>query len=201
MAGSINDFKSTFKTDLARPNRFDVQINIPIVLLPYISTARNLVYRCENADLPGRNFGTIERKFGSAPTQKVPYQTHYNEMNLTFIVSDDMSEKILFESWMEVINPSSTYNFQYKANYVTDIIISQYDVTNTLTYQVQLIDAFPININQLDLDWSADGHHKLAVTLAYTNWTAPMVSNIVSNLETQGLSGLASSLGSPNTPF
>jgi hypothetical protein len=25
-------------------------------------------------------------------------------------------------------------------------------------------------VNQLDLDWSSDGYHKLSVTFAYTRW-------------------------------
>jgi hypothetical protein len=33
-----------------------------------------------------------------------------------------------------------------------------------------MIDTFPIAVNQLDLDWSSDGHHKLTVTFAYTSW-------------------------------
>lgn len=197
MAGTINDFRSSFKTDLARPARFDVLINIPLVLIPYVATARQLSYRCEVAELPGRSLATTDRKIGSAPVQKVPNQSIYNETNMTFIVSDDMSEKIFFEGWMEAINPSSTYNFQYKANYVTDIIISQYNVANELTYQVQLIDAFPISVNQLDLDWSSDGHHKLTVTFAYTNWTSTMVNQIAKNLGTQAISGLMSTLQSP----
>jgi hypothetical protein len=33
-----------------------------------------------------------------------------------------------------------------------------------------MLDTFPIAVNQLDLDWSSDGHHKLTVTFAYTSW-------------------------------
>lgn len=193
MAGTINDFRSSFKTDLARPARFDVTINIPYVLLPFITTARNLTYRCENADLPGRNFATIERKIGTVPTQKVPYQTVYNESNMTFIVGGDMNEKMLFDTWMDVINPTSNYNFKYKKDYVTDITINQYDLTNKLTYQAVLLDAFPIAVNQLDLDWASDGHHKLTVSFAYSSWTQGAVS-IGDNIKSQILSGLDDSL-------
>jgi hypothetical protein len=34
-----------------------------------------------------------------------------------------------------------------------------------------LKDAFPINVNQLDLNWSNENFHKLNVTFAYTYWT------------------------------
>ena len=32
MPGSISDFRASFNTDLARPNRFDVSIPIPLAL-------------------------------------------------------------------------------------------------------------------------------------------------------------------------
>jgi hypothetical protein len=40
-----------------------------------------------------------------------------------------------------------------------------------------LAAAFPINVNQLDLDWSSDGHHKLTVTFAYTYWHNPALQS------------------------
>jgi len=97
MAGTINDFLGSFNTDVARASRFDVQINVPLVLLPFVKTSRQINYRCETADIPGRTLATTERRFGSAPSRKIPYQTTYNESTMSFIVSDDMSEKTFFE--------------------------------------------------------------------------------------------------------
>ena len=55
MAGTISQFKSSFRTDLARPSRFVVLIPIPFILIgsPLVDS-RNLSYRCETAQLPGR---------------------------------------------------------------------------------------------------------------------------------------------------
>jgi hypothetical protein len=170
MAGSISEFKSSFVTDLARPNKFDVSIPIPLTLLPFRNTARNLTFRCENAELPSRTFATVEQKFGSNPTQKFPYQSSYNDVNLTFIVSDDMSEKLFFDAWLEYINPSYKYDFRYRDDYCSTIQINQYDVKNAKSYSINLVDAYPISVNQLDLDWSSDGHHKLVVVFAYSYW-------------------------------
>ena len=49
MAGNINDFKASFTKDVARTNRFDVEIPVPLTLIPYVSSARSLKYRCETA--------------------------------------------------------------------------------------------------------------------------------------------------------
>lgn len=191
MTASISKFLYSFKGDLARPNRYDVQIPIPAVLAPfYLNTARNLQFRCEATEMPGRTLVTADRKIGSAPVQKVPYQTTYNDLSMTFIVGGDMAEKLFFDQWMELINPSSNYNFNYKSNYTTDIAINQYDVEDNLTYKAVLIGAYPMIVNQLDLDWTNDSYHKLTVVFAYTNWQEGTLQGILNNLGTQTLSGL-----------
>jgi len=169
MAGSITEFKASFRTDLARPNRFDVNVPIPIGLLPYRQIGRTLRMRCENTELPGRSISTTSMKIYGVE-EKFPYQTTYSDISLTFIVGDDMAEKKFFDAWLNWINPTINYNLKYKANYAVPLTVNQYDVKNELSYSVTMLDAFPIAVNQLDLDWSSDGHHKLTVTFAYTSW-------------------------------
>lgn len=192
MAGSINDFKSSFKTDVARPNRFDVAVPVPIVLKPYLGTARNLGFRCEAGELPGRAFATAEQRFGSNPVEKYPYQTSYSDMTLTFIVSDNMSEKVFFDAWMEYIQPASSFNLRYKSDYTSSLKVNQYDVAGNLSYAVNLVDAFPVSMNQMDLDWSADGFHKLSIVFAYTRWVNNSIQALGSSLFQQGLATFVS---------
>lgn len=171
MSGSISTFKSSFTQDLARPNRFDVEISPPLSLLWNVGKFdnRKLKYRCEVANMPGRSLATMDRKtYG--PIEKLPYLTTYNDMDLTFIVDDGMDIKNFFETWIDSINPRFTNDFGFKDEYSSLITINQYNAQNQKTYSVELIQAYPISINQLDLDWSADGFHKLTVTFAYTYW-------------------------------
>jgi hypothetical protein len=81
-----------------------------------------------------------------------------------------MEEKNFFDAWLEYINPSVTFNFKYKEKYAVNLRINQYDVRNRVSYSVDLVEAFPIGINEMPLDWSSDGYHKLTVTFAYTKW-------------------------------
>lgn len=188
MPVSISSFGSKFKTDLARPSRFDVFIPVPIVMAPfYLGTGQHLSVRCETTELPSRTFATADRKIGSVPIQKIPYQTNYNDLSMTFIVSGDMSEKLFFDQWMELINPSMSFNFRYRMDYVTEIAINQYDVTNELTYRAVLIDAFPIAVNQMDLDWTSDGYHKLNVLFAYSSWQLGKFGDIAKNAGIQAI--------------
>jgi len=166
---NIRDFVSSFKTDLARPSRFDVYINLPPAILFQEFNASSLIERCETAHLPSRVLGTVDQKtYG--PVEKFPYMTSFTDLDLTFIVDGDMKTKMFFDNWLEYINPLGTNDYQYKENYSADIRINQYSVDNRLTYSVNILDAYPISVGQLDLDWGSDGYHKLSVTFAYTRW-------------------------------
>jgi hypothetical protein len=195
MAGSIDQFVSSFAKDLARPNRFDVTIPVPIPLLPYRATAKNLSLRCETTELPSRSFSTADQKFGTNPLEKHAYQSNYNEITMTFIVSDDMSEKIFFDAWMEYINPTISFDFNYKTDYISTFTVNQYNLKNELTYSINIIDAFPITVNQMDLDWSNDGHHKLTVVFAYRYWQNNSIQQLGSSLLQAGISSVLQGIG------
>jgi hypothetical protein len=195
MAGNINDFKASFRKDLARPNKFDVRIPVPLTLIPYVNNAKNLIYRCENANLPGRNFATLEQKIGSNPVEKYPYLTTYNDLDLTFMVDDDMNQKVFFDAWLNFINPTYNYNLRYKGDYSTAITINQYDVTNQISYSINLWDAYPVSMNQMDLDWSSDGYHKLNVTFAYTYWQNNSLQAYGMQLVDAGLAYVSDAIG------
>jgi len=168
---SITQFRNSFTSDIARPKLFDVTLTPPTGLQDYIKTARNLTFRCESTQFPSRTFATTEQKFGSNPTEKHAYHTTYNDIEMSFIVSEDMSEKKFFDAWMNLINPTASFDFNYRDDYITDFYVFQYDGTQTVrTYSIALLDAFPISVNQLDLDWSNDNFHKLSVTFAYRYW-------------------------------
>lgn len=165
----IQKFVSSFTDDLAKPSRFEVKINPPPVMASIISPA-TLALRCENAVLPGRTLSTADlRIYG--PTEKYPYQSTYEDVTLTFIVTSSMIEKTLFNTWLDYINSPTSWNFEYKSNYSADILISQFDTSNREMHQVKLVEAFPISVSQLDLDWGSDApYHKLSVVFAYTYW-------------------------------
>lgn len=185
----IQEFRSSFTNDLAKPSRFKVLINIPGALGTTMNS-RTLSLRCENASIPGRTLATSDlRIYG--PTEKYPYQSTYEDITLTFICDDNMMEKTAFDNWMEQINPKFSWNFDYKANYATRITIIQYDNADNEVHKIHLVDAFPVAVSQLDLDWASDApYHKLSVVFAYTYW------------EVEGAPAVNPVLGSSiNTPF
>jgi hypothetical protein len=135
--------------------------------------SRYLALQCETAELPGRTLMTHEAKV-YGPTYKVPYQSQYNEMTLTFLCTNEFWERKLFDRWIEAIMPSDTNNMRYAKDeatrYMTPIKVIQYDDFIKQIYAVELIDAFPIGISAQQLSWAEDGFHRLSVQFAYQRY-------------------------------
>lgn len=131
---------------------------------------RYLGMQCEQAELPGTSLITADAKI-YGPIYKVPYQKQYNDMNMTFVCTNDFYEKKLFDKWIECIMPPDTNNLRFpKGNstrYLTDITVIQFDEFIKQIYAVKLIDAFPVSVSSMPLSWSDDGVHRLTVSFAY----------------------------------
>ena len=168
--GSISQFLTSFKNELARQNHFEVDIMLPSGLSTYGDFSRsNLNLRCEATELPGRSLLTAPMKVYGVE-EKYPYLSNFNDITLTFIVTDTMIEKKIFESWINFIHPSSTFNFKYKNQYATEMKIIQYDMRKEESYKIKLLNAYPIGTNQLDLNWNSEGYHNLTVSFVYDKW-------------------------------
>lgn len=179
----INSFigQSIFDKILNLPNTIVADITDVFSLAPQDeqsrtsnpSLSRYLSLQCESAELPGKNLITGDAKI-YGPTYKVPYQTQYNDISLSFIATNEFYERKLFDRWLEAIMPSDTNNLRYakgeKTRYMTNIKVIQYDDFIKQIYAVELIDAFPIGISSQPLSWSEDNFHRVNVQFAYQKY-------------------------------
>lgn len=180
----------TYIGNFISSNVIETLLNLPNSLFSDITTAiqgnngdgksysktdisRYLGLQCENAELPGKTIQTQDATI-YGPSYKVPYRASYNDMNLTFLCTNEFYERKLFDRWLEAMIPTDTHNTRFpKGNgtmgsgYMTDIRVIQYDHFIKQIYAVKLIDAFPVNINAQALSWTDDNFHRLSVQFAY----------------------------------
>ena len=162
---TLSNLKTKLSPSPARASRFLVTIDK--------TGFGGAEYLCHSSQLPGKTFATTEqRTYG--PIEKFPYLATYNDLDLTFYV-DSKTTNIHsnFIGWLNEINPMDSNDFSYKTGpdgYSTTITITQYDDVNTVIRQIKCTGAYPISMNQLDLDWSSEAFHNLTVTFAYTYW-------------------------------
>lgn len=164
---------------LMKGGRFVVRI-VPVGR--YVSTivnrktiVRDLSYLCEIGEMPGRSFMNVDLRY-YGPNQKLPFQSVYDDITFTFICRSQSYEREFFDDWLQIINPTTHYDFTYRDDYRARIEIFQYaDYSDdnddpVPTYKLSLEDAFPLSITPQPLVWGDNQITKVLVTFTYTKY-------------------------------
>ena len=169
---NVSEFLSNVQaTGLAKPCRFEVLINTPLCVRND-QMGRMVSLYCEQASLPFQRIVTSRQQiFG--PAEYLPVGVDFGGENfvMQFFVDRDMKVKRFFDLWMQgVINPD-THTANYRNEYKSTITISQLNEADEVTYKVRLIDAYPVSVQQLQLDaGNTNQAHRLNVSFVYYRW-------------------------------
>jgi len=151
---------------VSHKNRFEVVVG----RVPGLPNTDSLVFSCEVASIPGRGYDVGER-ITYGPIIKLPTSKLYNEFTATFRCDAQMSEKIFFDDWFDLIAVKDEHHFNYYDEYTSTITVSQLNGANKSTYKAELKEAYPTIVGDLMLDHAAQNEiHKLEVTFAYKEW-------------------------------
>lgn len=166
---------------LAKSARYAIRI-IPVgsllVGLKYNDFLRQFTYLSDSAELPGRAFMNIDIRY-YGPNFKVPFQSQYEDTTISFLCRNQSYERQFFDDWMEIINPTNLWDFNYRDDYRSTIEIFQladYGETQNATagqamYKWTMHDAYPMIVNPQPVTWADDNFHRLSVSFTYTKWT------------------------------
>lgn len=178
-------------TQLASPNRFWVAFNLPDGIAPvdandnangvspavvkgqpalYAKKLGDLGFMCNQMTFPARSFMTTESRHIGTPF-RLPYSTQYQDVAFTFHCSSDMRERKYFELWQQSIVNVHINSFNFYKEYVMPVHLMQLDNEGNVTYQVTLIEAYPISIEGVTSSSAArDEVQQCTVTMAYRHW-------------------------------
>lgn len=129
----------------------------------------DLVYLTEAAEYPSRGFESIETRY-YGPKIRMPVNSEYEDTTLTFLCRNMAFERQLFDDWQAMINPTSTYDFNYKVQYAAVIRIFELTERNVASYCWSLMDAWPSLVQAQPVTWADDQFLRLQVTFNYTKW-------------------------------
>ena len=140
--------------------------------------SRQLTYLCETSEMPGRSLMNMDVRY-YGPNFKIPYQSVYEDTTMTFLCRTQSYERQFFDDWMEIINPTNRWDFNYRDSYKSEIQIYQladYNPAAKATapvamYQWTLHEAYPIVINPQPVTWADDNYQRLSVSFTYSKWT------------------------------
>lgn len=178
MSFNVNQMVSALnKSGVARTSHIEVMITPPSFV--DVEATRDMMFRVESVELPGRQIQSIEHRFTNyGPLNKVAYTTLYSDISITFILSSDLREKYFIEGWQNLMldtdvfrgsNESAVkFDTKYFDDYVGTIDIRQFDETGAHRTTHKLVQAYPILINPISMGWSnSDEIARMTVQFAY----------------------------------
>lgn len=155
---------------VASPTRYETFIRFPAAIAQAFLDMALLNITTEMTEIPGRQIATTPQIiYGVA--RKMPYGVVYNDLPMTFICTNDMKARTIFDQWHSAITDPTNNYFNYYDDYVGEIYIFKKDEQNNRPYFVVLEEAYPITIEAQQLDAGAtDQYLRLNVQIAYRRW-------------------------------
>jgi hypothetical protein len=134
-----------------------------------LSISENLEILCDSCVLPGANFETTERKI-YGPHNSVPYDQNFEPIAFTFICGANMKERYFFDAWQYMVKDPVSNDYNYQSEYATSVIIKQYSIDGDFKYGVRLVDAWPVNVNSIELTYADEEICRVNVELSFKTW-------------------------------
>ena len=183
----------------AKSNRYRVDVHLPALVSSKVIGGYSLEQvnmLCESVTLPSRALSTNEYTNGTQ-TKKIPYTYIDEDVVMEFNLSGDYYPKLVMDNWIESILQPDGFVAQYKNNFVADIQIYGQDINDNNVYKINLINAYPISVGDIQLSNANENTiGKFQVSFAYDRFEfeagdftngPPQIVNVPSALN--GLAG------------
>lgn len=217
-----NLLSSLNNSGLAHAGHFEVQltgpknkVNAPAAYretLLTVDSERDMLYRAESVELPGRSLATVDHRFDNySPISRVVTGQTYVDVAVTFLLSEDLREKEYFERWQDAAVQTGAFmnegsipknNPSYYNDYVGTVTIRQYGADGTLRSVHKLDKAYPLVLGGVQMNWSDDGFARLVVSFSYQRYRVVFYNQNqakkgISGSFSIGKGGISGSLGIP----
>lgn len=181
MAGQLQDFLAHFnRYGVAKTSHFQFDCPVTFSGDKFSGSRKVISLRCEATELPGRQLVSEDAHI-YGPSYKAPYQSVYQELNLTFLETSDFMIRAFFETWMDNIFDSDDNKIDFPNKTWVECSLTQYDMIQIDQTDPKsslrpiakwtLHNSIPTAINQMPVSWTEDGLHRTTVTLAFQWYT------------------------------
>lgn len=175
---SVSNFTSALAGDGARPNLFQVNMNLPGE--SGAVDGRSITFKAKSAQLPGSSLGTVPVYYMGREMKFAGNRT-FADWTITIINDEDFFIRNSFERWMNSIN-STESNIRTATGltlsagsvglpYATEASVTQLGKQGNTLKSYTFVGMFPVDLSPIDLDWgSNDAIEEFTVTFAYQYW-------------------------------
>lgn len=171
MSFTYNNFLSFVKNDgLAKQNRFEVDIVLPVALRGNSLVTRHLTLLTKNVTVPGVNVATSEVMVVGEVTT-APYNRTFGEANMTFYVDKKFTVRKVFEDWINAIQDPESKLLGWYNDTITTVTINVLDKQEKTNFIIELHHARPKQLGSLLLDQSSSDMMTFDVSFDYKYYT------------------------------
>jgi hypothetical protein len=149
-------------------------------ILNQVGMEDGMRFRIESVNMPGRNMATLDQSY-NGPVRQIPYRAVYTPVTFTVIMSRDMREREVFMRWQDYFlnhyrtnTTRGNYDGMFYTKYYDDGVGSMRIIQFALDQggfkvatEVELIEAFPISVNDIQMSWGDEGYGRLQVEMRY----------------------------------
>lgn len=179
---SLEQFRNKI-TDIARSNRFEVEIVPPDEFRVYTKEQYDVLsWTVESAQIPKRDVGEIVIKYHGMEL-KLPGDYGKENLTIGFLNTYEWYGRTFFENWMEYIqkinkesgfqNNSDMPNSRASAFAAIDtalLKVKSLGRVGEVLSQYTFYNVFPTSISSIDLSMSNEEVQKFTVTFAYSHF-------------------------------
>lgn len=167
---TIDNFQSSINTTgFARPNRFEATVYGPSKVQ---GDLRKISLHLISVQFPGRNIRTVTNETVYGPTYEMAQGiTYAEEINMTFLLSQDHEERKYFNMWQDAIYNPETYDIEYYNNYVGSMYVYQLDRNDARTAGIVIKEIFPKTINAMEFNQGTNNElQTVTIGMAFKEW-------------------------------
>jgi len=130
---------------------------------------------CDSISMPERTTVSKEIKH-NGPKRKFVYDYTSAPITASFYADKFLRERSYFELWQQCAFSTTTHNYNFYDNYVSDINIFQLgqfasrQERDDVTYAVKLFDCYPKTISTVDYSHETNAVQKFTVTFDFRYW-------------------------------
>lgn len=158
---------------LYRPTRFQMDIpKLPnLINVPASPFRKDFQFAIDTVFFPGRNISSEPLKI-AGPVEEIPYESTYSgDLDIGIRVSGDFKEKVLIESWMDLVLNQRTQDLQYPDFYRCDALLHGLNYKNEIMYTLKLTDVWPKGASRVSVGQGlTDSIATMQVQLAFRRY-------------------------------
>jgi hypothetical protein len=170
---SIDAWKGGIKDSLPSTH-YEVIINPPV------GGGTELQLRTESASMPGVSFLSVDNfsPYGNGLMYNIPYRYNPQEVTMIHTIDEKADVYKTFREWGNKVvdlDGNSKFGAKYMepggGGYVVDFTLVVYNRMKEIAKQVVFIEAFPINIEPVQMSWGQhDEIAKISVSYRFTRF-------------------------------